>query len=257
MFGPKKLPELGRSLGKTLKVSRLPPLVEQEFRKAVDSVELPAGQTDATSSQTPPSLPMTPLMLLVGLGNPDPNTTVRATTWALWRLIALPQLRRGFRANAKLHGDLADIGQGDRRLRLLKPQTYMNDSGRAIRASLDWFGWTPEQLLVIVDDMDLPLGRLRLRGSGGAGGHNGLRSTIAHLGGEAFARLRIGIGAPGTNSEERKQRTVGHVLGNFHNAERSLLDQVLQEVEHGIDLIQRQGIERAGNRINSFRPDPA
>ena len=82
-------------------------------------------------------------------------------------------------------------------------------------------------------------------------------STIAHLGGEAFARLRIGIGAPGTSSEERKEGTVGHVLGNFHPAERPLLDEVLQEVEHGIGLIQRQGFERAGNRINSFRPDAA
>ena len=201
---------------------------------------------------------MTPLMLLVGLGNPGSKydgTRHNVGFMALDRLAAAAG--GSFRANAKLHGDLADIGQGDRRLRLLKPQTFMNDSGRAIRASLDWFGWTPEQLLVIVDDMDLPLGRLRLRLSGGAGGHNGLRSTIAHLGGEAFARLRIGIGAPGSNSEERKQRTVGHVLGNFQSGEHPLLDQVLQEVEHGIGLIQRQGFERAGNRINSFRPDPA
>ena len=197
-------------------------------------------------------------MLLVGLGNPGSKydgTRHNVGFMALDRLAATGG--GNFRANTKLHGELADIGQGDRRLRLLKPQTYMNDSGRAVRASLDWFGWNPEQLLVIVDDMDLPLGRLRLRASGGAGGHNGLRSTIAHLGGETFDRLRIGIGAPGSNSEERKERTVGHVLGSFGAAERSLLDQVLQEVEHGIGLIQRQGIERAGNRINSFRPDAA
>ena len=76
------------------------------------------------------------------------------------------------------------------------PQTYMNDSGRAIRAALDWFSLEPHQLLVLVDDMDLPLGRLRLRAQGSAGGHNGLRSTIQHLGTHAFPRLRIGIGAP-------------------------------------------------------------
>ena len=114
---------------------------------------------------------MTPLMLLVGLGNPGSKydgTRHNVGFMALDRLAAAAG--GSFRANAKLHGDLADIGQGDRRLRLLKPQTFMNDSGRAIRASLDWFGWTPEQLLVIVDDMDLPLGRLRLRLSGGAGG---------------------------------------------------------------------------------------
>ena len=84
------------------------------------------------------------------------------------------------------------------------PQTYMNDSGRAIRAALDWFGLEPHQLLVLVDDMDLPLGRLRLRAQGSAGGHNGLRSTIQHLGTQAFPRLRIGIGAPAENPAERR-----------------------------------------------------
>ena len=132
------------------------------------------------------------------------------------------------------------------------PQTFMNDSGRSIRAALDWFGLEPEQMLVLVDDMDLPLGRLRLRSSGGAGGHNGLRSTIAHLGGQDFPRLRIGIGAPALNPVERKQRTVGHVLGRFAAAEQPVLDEVLEEVLQGIDLMQRLGLERAGNRLNGF-----
>jgi PTH1 family peptidyl-tRNA hydrolase len=72
----------------------------------------------------------------------------------------------GFRSQAKLHGLVAELGEGPDRLRLLMPQTYMNDSGRSIRAALDWFGFSPEELLVLVDDMDLPLGRLRLRLSG-------------------------------------------------------------------------------------------
>ena len=100
-----------------------------------------------------------------------------------------------------------------------------------------------------------PKGRLRLRASGSAGGHNGLRSIIQHLGSDAFGRLRIGIGAPGASPVERRERTVGHVLGRFAEAERPLLDQVLQEVVDGIDRIQRLGLERAGNRINAFRPE--
>jgi PTH1 family peptidyl-tRNA hydrolase len=128
----------------------------------------------------------------------------------------------------------------------------MNDSGRSIRAALDWYGLAPSQLLLLVDDMDLPLGRLRLRASGGAGGHNGLRSTIAHLGGQEFARLRIGIGAPSTNPVERKERTISHVLGRFQAAEQPILAEVLAEVISGIDLIQRLGLERAANRLNSF-----
>ena len=163
----------------------------------------------------------------------------------------------GFRNQAKLHGLLAEVGQGSSRLRLLMPQTYMNESGRSIRAALDWFALEPSQLLVVVDDMDLPLGKLRLRASGSAGGHNGLRSAISHLGTQDFPRLRIGIGAPASNPIERKQRTVGHVLGRFESQEHKLLEAVFAEVEAGIGLLQRLGLERAGNRLNSFQPELA
>ena len=194
-----------------------------------------------------------PLQLLVGLGNPGANysgTRHNVGFMALERLAA--RSGASFRQQSKLHGLLAEVGTGPSRLRLLMPQTYMNESGRSIRAALDWFGLEVDQLLVLVDDMDLPLGRLRLRRSGGAGGHNGLRSTIAHLGGQDFARLRIGIGAPAVNPVERKQRTVGHVLGRFSPAEQPLLEEVLDEVLEGVALLQRLGLERAGNRLNGF-----
>jgi len=194
-----------------------------------------------------------PLQLLVGLGNPGAQyagTRHNVGFMALERLAA--QHGSSFRQQSKLHGLLAEVGSGPSRLRLLMPQTFMNDSGRSIRAALDWFGLEPQQVLVLVDDMDLPLGRLRLRRSGGAGGHNGLRSTIAHLGGEGFPRLRIGIGAPALNPVERKQRTVGHVLGRFSPAEQPLLEEVLEEVLAGVALIQRLGLERAGNQLNGF-----
>ena len=196
------------------------------------------------------------LQLVVGLGNPGSKyagTRHNVGFMALERLAAGEG--SGFRNQPKLHGLLAEVGQGDRRLRLLMPQTYMNDSGRSIRAALDWFSLGPDQLLVVVDDMDLPLGRLRLRQSGSAGGHNGLRSTISHLGTQDFPRLRIGIGAPAENPAERKARTVGHVLGKFSPAEQPTLDAVLAEVETGFGLIQRLGYERAGNRLNGFRPE--
>ncbi len=197
------------------------------------------------------------LQLVVGLGNPGAKyagTRHNVGFMALERLAA--QEGSAFRNQPKLHGLLAEVGQGERRLRLLMPQTYMNDSGRSIRAALDWFSLTAENLLVVVDDMDLPLGRLRLRQSGSAGGHNGLRSTISHLGTQDFPRLRIGIGAPADNPAERKARTVGHVLGKFSPAEQPTLDAVLAEVEAGFGLIQRLGYERAGNRLNGFRPEP-
>ena len=198
------------------------------------------------------------LRLVVGLGNPGAKyagTRHNVGFMALERLAAAASV--SFRSQAKLHGLMAELGLGEQRLRLLMPQTYMNESGRSIRSALDWFGLQPAQLLVVVDDMDLPLGKLRLRASGSAGGHNGLRSTISHLGTQDFPRLRIGIGAPGLNPVERKQRTVGHVLGRFEPAEQPLLESVLAEVEAGIDLIQRLGLERAGNRLNSFQPEAA
>jgi PTH1 family peptidyl-tRNA hydrolase len=194
------------------------------------------------------------LQLLVGLGNPGPkyaDTRHNVGFMVLERLAG--RAAAPFRNQPRLHSLLAEIGSGEARLRLLMPQTYMNDSGRAIRAALDWYRLDPAQLLVLVDDMDLPLGRLRLRASGSAGGHNGLRSTIQHLGSQEFARLRIGIGAPADNPAERRARTLSHVLGRFSAEERPLLEAVLAEVENGVELIRRLGLERAGNRLNSFR----
>jgi PTH1 family peptidyl-tRNA hydrolase len=191
------------------------------------------------------------LQLLVGLGNPGEryaDTRHNVGFMVLERMAAAAPA--SFRQQSRLQGLLAEVGSGPSRLRLLMPQTYMNDSGRSIRAALDWFRLQPSQLLVVVDDMDLPFGRLRLRASGSAGGHNGLRSTISHLGSQDFARLRIGIGAP---AEERKARTISHVLGRFSAAERPALEAVLEEVIAGIDLLRRLGVGAAGNRINAFR----
>lgn len=197
------------------------------------------------------------LRLVVGLGNPGEKyaSTRHNVGFMALELLASRQGGR-FKAMTKLQGDLADVGTGESRLRLLMPQTYMNDSGRSIRAALDWFDLEIQQLLVLVDDMDLPLGRLRLRAQGGAGGHNGLKSTIQHLGTQEFARLRIGIGAPGRTPEERRARTVSHVLGQFNREEEPLLQDILEEVLSGLERIQRQGLDRAGNHINGLNLVP-
>jgi PTH1 family peptidyl-tRNA hydrolase len=195
------------------------------------------------------------LQLLVGLGNPGERY---ADTRHNVGFMVLEEIARsagtGFRQQTRMQGLLAEVGQGNSRLRLLMPQTYMNESGRSIRAALDWFRLDPAQLLVVVDDMDLPLGRLRLRAQGSAGGHNGLRSAIAHLGSQEFARLRIGIGAP---AQERREKTVSHVLGRFSAAEQPVLNAVIEEAIAGIELLRRRGLDAAGNRINAFRPPAA
>ncbi len=194
--------------------------------------------------------------LLVGLGNPGnkyKHTRHNIGFMALEKLAN--QEGVAFRERKKLHGYLAEITLGTGVLRLLMPNTFMNDSGRAIRATLDWFDLEISQLLILVDDIDLPLGRLRLRKQGSSGGHNGLRSTIQHLGTENFSRLRIGIGAPATLASERKRLTVSHVLGNFTAKEELLVDKVTNEVLHSLESIQRLGIEKASNSINSFKPE--
>ena len=197
------------------------------------------------------------LKIVIGLGNPGTKysgTRHNIGFMALERMASSAGFT--FRQQTKLHGLAAETGVGDQRLRLLMPQTYMNDSGRSIRAALDWYGFAPEQLLVLVDDMDIPLGRLRLRAQGGAGGHNGLRSTIQHLGSQVFPRLRIGIGAPAENPEERRAKTVSHVLGSFSKSEQTSVDAVLDGVLDAVVRIQRLGLERAGNWINGFRYPP-
>ncbi len=197
------------------------------------------------------------LRLVVGLGNPGEKYSSTRHNVGFMALEQLASREGGrFKAMTKLQGELADVGSGDSRLRLLMPQTFMNESGRSIRAALDWFGFEIPQLIVLVDDMDLPLGRMRLRAGGGAGGHNGLKSTIQHLGTQQFARLRIGIGAPGRTPEERRARTVSHVLGQFNRDEEPLLNDVLREVLRGLERIQRQGLDRAGNYLNGLNLAP-
>ncbi len=194
--------------------------------------------------------------LFVGLGNPGAkyiNTRHNIGFMALDRLAK--QKSSIFKKQDKLHGFLADIGIGDNKLRLLMPNTFMNDSGRSIRATLDWFGIGIDQMLVVVDDLDLPLGKIRLRTQGSAGGHNGLRSTIDHLGTQAFSRLRIGIGSPNCLPEEKRRKTISHVLGTFRSEEEFLLEEVLNEVLVGFELLQRVGLEKASNRINAFKSE--
>ncbi len=193
--------------------------------------------------------------LLVGLGNPGTKysgTRHNIGFMAIEKMAAKKGIN--FRMSKKLHGVLAQIGTGKDSVHLLMPNTYMNDSGRSIRATLDWFDLKVEQLLVLADDMDLPLGKLRLRTQGSSGGHKGLRSTIQHLNTQQFSRLKIGIGNPGTTSMERKAQTIGHVLGTFSQQEMPIVNEVISEVLIGLDLIQSLGIELGINHLNSFKP---
>lgn len=131
---------------------------------------------------------------------------------------------------------------GDRHL--LKPQTYMNESGLAVGKVAAFYKIDPDQILILYDDIDLPLGRLRIRGSGSAGGHNGMRSVIHHLGTQDFPRLRLGIGWGGKG-------TVKHVLGKFRDEERSELEKSVKNAVLAITVIIEQGLPVAMTRFNA------
>jgi PTH1 family peptidyl-tRNA hydrolase len=125
----------------------------------------------------------------------------------------------------------------------------MNRSGQSVRAVVDWFKLSPQTVLIVYDEMALPLGRLRLRQSGSAGGHNGMKSIIAHLGTQDFPRLRVGIGAP-SNQPDREADAVNHVLGQFAKAEQPILAEVLQLTQDCVEMSLKQGIEKAMSLYN-------
>jgi peptidyl-tRNA hydrolase, PTH1 family len=128
---------------------------------------------------------------------------------------------------------------------LLKPQTFMNLSGRAIQQILSFHKWTPEQMLVIYDDVALPLGSLRFREKGSAGGHNGIKSILSHLGDDGFPRLKLGIGG------SQPGEMVGHVLGKFAPDERPALENMLATALEAVQIARFQGIATAANRYHT------
>jgi peptidyl-tRNA hydrolase, PTH1 family len=187
--------------------------------------------------------------LIVGLGNPEPkydNTRHNIGFAAVDELAKVWQMP--LKENKRFQGLFAEgISQNGQKVRILKPLTYMNRSGQAVRAVTDWYKVEPCSVLVIYDDMDLPVGRLRMRLSGSAGGHNGMKSIIAHLGSQEFPRLRIGIG-----KSDGEKDTINHVLGKFAPEEFKTIDEILYISLKAIELGLKAGIEQSMNRYNGF-----
>jgi PTH1 family peptidyl-tRNA hydrolase len=135
-------------------------------------------------------------LLVAGLGNPG-RQYERTRHNAGWLVLEELARRHGGSWRSKFSGALAEVRLDEHRLALLKPETYMNESGRSVAAAAQFFKVEPEALLVVHDDVDLEPGRLQARRGGGLAGHNGLRSLAQHLGTQEFLRLRIGVGRPG------------------------------------------------------------
>ncbi len=182
--------------------------------------------------------------LIVGLGNPGrqyEDTRHNVGFMVLDRLAAAEGAV--FQSTPKWQSHLAKLpGSGTI---LLKPQTFMNLSGRAIQQILAFHKWLPEQMLVIYDDVSLPLGTLRFREKGSAGGHNGIKSILQHLGTDVFPRLKLGI------SGSQPGEMVGHVLGKFAPDEKPLLENMLATALEAVQLSRSQGIATAAHRFHT------
>lgn len=135
---------------------------------------------------------------------------------------------------------------------LMKPQTFMNESGQSVGAAMRFYKWQPEQILVVYDDVSLPFGSLRFRMAGSAGGHNGIKSIISHLGSDRFPRLKLGIG---NAMQEQKQKAggslTGHVLGKFSTDEQNQLENTLATAAEAVQFALAEGVESAANSFNT------
>jgi len=187
-----------------------------------------------------------PLRIIVGLGNPGPEHQVTRHNAGFW-FVDLLARRHGaeFRDYRKYSGEAARVNISGQDLVLLKPTTYMNRSGLAVRQLCDFYKVAADEVLVAHDELDLPVGTVRLKHGGGHGGHNGLRDTIAHIG-ETFWRLRLGVGHPGNKAD-----VIDYVLTRAPRAEEDLIFDAVNLAADCIPLLIEQGAERAMTKLHS------
>jgi PTH1 family peptidyl-tRNA hydrolase len=184
--------------------------------------------------------------MLVGLGNPGREYRDNRHNVGF---MSLEEIAR--RAGADLRGrrfqGVCGQGQfGGRKVVLLRPETYMNLSGESVGPAARFFRVAPEDVLVLHDDVDLAFGRLQVKDGGGHGGHNGLKSIVAHLGTNAFRRIRIGVGRP----PDSRIPVADYVLSDFYPEERRALEDVLWLVAEAAEMVLREGVRAAMNRFN-------
>jgi PTH1 family peptidyl-tRNA hydrolase len=183
-------------------------------------------------------------LLVAGLGNP--GREYKRTRHNLgWLVLEELARRHGGSWRSKFSGSLAEVRLGDLKLGLLKPETYMNDSGVSVGAAARFYKVDPEHLLVVHDDVDLEPGRLQARAGGGLAGHNGLRSLAQHLGSQEFERLRIGVGRPGRGD----RRSVSDwVLSGFGPEDD--LEALVAKSADAVETIAAEGLEAAQTHFN-------
>ncbi len=198
----------------------------------------------------------TPIDLIVGLGNPGPEYEATRHNAGFWFVDLVAKKHGGhFAREKKLHGEAAEIAVSGRRIRLLKPMTYMNLSGQSVAAAVNYYKIPPERVLVAYDELDLPPGRAQLKFDGGSAGHNGITNVIEHIGSK-FWRLRFGIGHPRDRQAEGARREViDHVLKRAAGSEEAALRDKLEEAASLLPVLLEHGAERAKNRLHMRKPE--
>ena len=193
---------------------------------------------------------------LIGLGNPGKKYSKNRHNIGF---LVLENLSRKYNSNFllkdKLKSSCSELKINNSTYRLFLPNTFMNNSGDAVRAIVDWYKINLDQIFIIVDDKDLPLGKIRFRKKGSSGGHNGLKSIIEKLQTHEFNRIRIGIGSPPSNTEIKNFNTISHVLGNISLEEKLILDKVYKRVIESLEQINIKKEEHIMNELNSFDKD--
>jgi PTH1 family peptidyl-tRNA hydrolase len=195
------------------------------------------------------------MLLIAGLGNPGPQYAGNRHNIGFMAVDAIQKDQSFGPWTKKFKGEISEGQIGTEKVLLLKPQTFMNDSGVSVADAARFYKLEPVQIVVIHDELDLAPGKVRVKTGGGNGGHNGLRSIDAHLG-KDYRRVRLGIGHPGS-----KERVHGHVLSDFHKSDRIWLDPLIEAVARNIGMLvegdDAQFMNRLAMALSSNEPPSA
>ena len=193
------------------------------------------------------------MFLIVGLGNPGKEFKNNRHNIGF---LALEYLTKKYESKFVLKNKLksfcSEFKINNFTYRLFLPTTFMNNSGDAVKAIVDWYKIDLEQLFIIVDDLDLPIGKIRFRKKGGSGGHNGLKSIIQNLQTQNFNRIRVGIGSPKMIQQSSNYDVISHVLGNISSEEKLILDRVYLKINKSLEQLNTKTEDYIMSELNSF-----
>ena len=193
---------------------------------------------------------------IIGLGNPGKKyVNNRHNIGFLFIQEFASKYNSNFVLKNKIKCNYAEFISAGVVYRMFMPTTFMNNSGEAIRSIIDWYKVDKDKLIIVIDDLDIPLGKIRARKKGSSGGHNGLKSIINHLNSKEFLRIRIGIGTPPIIDKDKKYNTISHVLGNFSKHEKLILNKIFYQMIESLQKLNDHNEDSIICELNSYKID--